>query len=393
VYPRKGRLELLTTAATHAFLPLYAAYPEAVQAQLEVASASHRRNFGKNPQGFWLPELGWTTELDSYLRAYNFSYTITDTHSLLLRNPPVSRGSFFPVKTQGGIFVLARDFYACRELGGCESGLARDAVYRDYSRDAGYELPLGYVKPFLGPGGERAMTGFKYWSDGGRQTYNSEKAREKVEEQARLFLGALVTRLRSASEYMEETPISVCACDADSFGRYWYEGTRFIETLFREGARRSGEVLFTNPSEYLYKQNIFSFETVEPGFSSWGANGYAEMWLDASNDWLYRHAIRSLKRMTELAERFPDDSGLKERALNQAAREILLVQGSDWAKMLYSQENTEYARKQIEGSLRNFTTIYESLGSNYISTEWLTSLEKRHTVFPNINYRVFRRKK
>jgi 1,4-alpha-glucan branching enzyme len=117
------------------------------------------------------------------------------------------------------------------------------------------------------------------------------------------------------------------------------------------------------------------------------------MWLDASNDWLYRHAIRSLKRMTELAERFPDDTGLKERALNQAAREILLVQNSDWAKMLYSQDNAEYAKEQIISSLRNFTTIYESLGSNYISTEWLTGLEKRHTIFPNINYRVFRRKK
>ncbi|MDR2480323.1 MAG: hypothetical protein LBD48_13580 [Treponema sp.] len=28
-----------------------------------------------------------------------------------------------------------------------------------------------------------------------------------------------------------------------------------------------------------------------------------------------------------------------------------------------------------------------------MSTEWLTSLERRHNVFPHINYRVFRRKK
>jgi 1,4-alpha-glucan branching enzyme len=275
----------------------------------------------------------------------------------------------------------------------CESALVRDPVYRDYNRDMGYELSLGQVKPFLGPAGKRTMTGFKYWSDGGREIYNPEKAAEKADGHARFFLEALIKRLHSASEYMEETPISVCACDADSFGRYWYEGMRFIEALFREGARRAGEVQFMNPAEYLYKQNVLSFETAEPGFSSWGANGYAEMWLDASNDWLYRHAIRSLKRMTELAERFPDDTGLKERALNQAAREILLVQGSDWAKMLYSQENAEYAKDQIVNSLRNFTNIYESLGSNYISTEWLTGLEKRHNIFSNINYRVFRRKK
>ncbi|MCL2472924.1 MAG: DUF1957 domain-containing protein, partial [Treponema sp.] len=60
--------------------------------------------------------------------------------------------------------------------------------------------------------------------------------------------------------------------------------------------------------------------------------------------------------------------------------------------MLFKQENAGYARNRIESSLRNFTTIYEALGSNYISTEWLTNLERRHNIFPNINYRVFRRK-
>ena len=97
--------------------------------------------------------------------------------------------------------------------------------------------------------------------------------------------------------------------------------------------------------------------------------------------------------MTEIAERFPDETGLKERALNQAAREILLGQASDWTKMLYKQEFPEYARNQIEENLRNFTTIYEALGSNYISTEWLTNLERRHNIFPSINYRVFRKKR
>jgi 1,4-alpha-glucan branching enzyme len=147
-----------------------------------------------------------------------------------------------------------------------------------------------------------------------------------------------------------------------------------------------------SPAEYLFKQDAACFQTLVPEFSSWGANGYAETWVDASNDWMYRHTMRALERMIEIAERFPDNSGLKERILNQAAREILLVLSSDWSKMLYKQECSEYARCQIESSLRNFTTIYEALGSNYISTEWLTNLERRHNIFPHINYRVFRRK-
>ena len=212
-----------------------------------------------------------------------------------------------------------------------------------------------------------------------------------MREQARSFLDARIKRLLAAGQYMEEPAISLCAYNADCFGRIWYEGPQFIEALFREACKRE-EIRFMNPLEYLYKQNTASLQTMTPEFSSWGPNGYAEMWLDSSNDWLYRHAIRSLERMIEMAERFPNDSGLKERALNQAAREILLVQSADWPKMLYKQEFPEYARSRIEASLRNFTTIYESLGSNYISTEWLTNLERRHNIFPGINYRVFRRK-
>jgi 1,4-alpha-glucan branching enzyme len=146
------------------------------------------------------------------------------------------------------------------------------------------------------------------------------------------------------------------------------------------------------PSEYLSKYHLSALEVSLPEFSSWGDNGYAETWLASPNDWIYRHLNRSIDRMVELADRFLRNSSLKERALNQAAREILLAMASDWPAFLYSQECTGYARRQVEDALQNFTTIYEALGSNYISTEWLTNLESRHDIFPNINYRVFKRK-
>jgi len=153
------------------------------------------------------------------------------------------------------------------------------------------------------------------------------------------------------------------------------------------------ELKFICPSEYIFNQNISSLQALAPEFSSSGVKGYAETWLDVSNDWIYRHLYRAMERMTELAERFPDDTGLKERALNQAAREVLLAQSCDWPALLHRQDSTEYARNQAENALRNFTTIYEALGSNYISTEWLTTLERKHNIFPQINYRVFNRKK
>ncbi|MDR1058559.1 MAG: DUF1957 domain-containing protein [Treponema sp.] len=387
-YQQKGKLELLVTAATHAFLPFYTAYPETIQAQLEVAIASYRLNFGKLAQGFWLPELGWSGELETYLRAYNFGYTIVDTHSLVFGQPPAEKGCFYPARTPRGIFILGRDFYAQKDLG----RLVREPVYRDRRRDAGYELPPEQVKPFLHANDGRTCTGYKYWNGGKDNTpYDPLRARLTAREGASAFLERLVQRLNTAGGYMNFPPVSLLALPIDSFGRSWYEGPEFIETLFREGNRR-GDLQFMTPAEYIYKQDGESFQTLVPGFSSWGVNGYGEMWLDSSNDWMYRHTMRALERMTEIAERFPNNTGLKERTLNQAAREILLVLSSDWSKMLYKQEYSEYARDKIESGLRNFTTIYEALGSNYISTEWLTGLEKRHNIFPNINYRVFRRK-
>jgi 1,4-alpha-glucan branching enzyme len=394
-YQKKGRLEILTTAASHAFLPVYAAYPEAIQAQIEVAISSYRHDFGGNPHGFWLPELGWTEELDAYLRSYNFCYTIVDTHAGFFGNTKITRGSFYPVMTPAKTLILIRDFYACQDILKEDQGYRYAPVYRDPRGDVGYELPVEQVKPFLGAHGGRAKTGFVYRTIGGRegekQVYDLISAAEKSREQARAFLDARVARLVRAEELGGGNPISLCAYDAGLFGRSWYEGPMFLEALFREGAARQ-DVKFMTPGEYLCKQDRQSFEVGMPEFSSWGINGYAETWLDASNDWMYRHVVRSLERMTELAERFPNDSGLKERALNQAAREILLAQASDWPRMLNKQESAEYARNQIEMALRNFTTISESLGSNYISTEWLTNLERRHNFFPHINYRVFRRK-
>jgi 1,4-alpha-glucan branching enzyme len=383
-YQKKGRLELLLTAATHAFLPFYTAYPEAIQAEIEVAIGAYRSQFGKNPQGFWLPEMGWAPELDSWLRSYNFAYTMVDTHGLVFGHPCAEKGSFYPAKTPAGVFILGRDFYAKEDI----DALSSCSEYRDNRKDLGFELPSNLLKPFLGTQRGRGSTGYKCRTRGGA-VYDFGEAEQKARDQARIFLKNRQTRLGEARTLMGKPPLCLCAFDADDFGCRWYEGPRFLETIFREGTQ---DFQFMTPAEYLYKQEPSSFQTLIPEFSSWGINGFGETWTDASNDWIYRHTTRALERMIEISDRFPDNSGLKERTLNQAAREILLSMASDWPGMLYRQENSVYARTQVESCLRNFTTIYEALGSNYISTEWLTGLEKRHNIFPNINYRVFRRK-
>jgi 1,4-alpha-glucan branching enzyme len=449
-FQHRGKIEILASGATHAFLPFFVSYPEAIQAQIEVALSSDHRCCGKSPQGFFLSEMGWSGELEKPLRAYNLGYTIVEAHGLLYGNPPAEKGSFYPVRTPQGVFVLGRDYYGREDL----RELSRRGPYRDNRKDAGYELPARSVAAFLGPGGARQPTGYKYRAQGeeaegagdygapggrdapeagerGREgaaspgspgpesaldksagrtsagpggrgsagphggpgtVYDPAAAAAQADRDAGLFLRQRLSRLETAAALMDEAPLCLCVFKAGDLGRSWYEGFDFLEHLFRRGAERE-DLRFMTPAQYLYQQESPNFQTSVPGFSSQGFNGYGETWLGVTNDWMYRHVFRALERMIELAERFPDDTGLKERALNQAAREILLVQSSDWPGMLYRQESSGLARSSIEDALRNFTTIYEALGSNYISTEWLTGLERRHSIFPHINYRIFRRKK
>ncbi|MDR2719079.1 MAG: DUF1957 domain-containing protein [Treponema sp.] len=387
-YQQKRNIEFLAAPATHAFLPFFCSFPEALHAQIETALSFYRYSLGITPQGFWLPELGWSKELDPFLRSYNFNYTIADSHGFVLGNPPPSRGSFFPVRTPQNIMILARDFCACADI----NRMSQEGPYRNNSRDIGYELPVEMLSPFIAQNGARCQTGYKYWQvSDDDAVYDPAAARKAAEEHARAFLENCAGRLESARRFMGEIPLSLCAFNADSFGRHWHEGPQFLESLFRLAADYR-ELQFMTPAEYLYQQPISAFEVSLPEYSSWGDNGYAQVWLDSSNDWIYRHLSRSINRMIELTDRFSGSSSLKERTMNQAACELLLAMASDWPAMLYRQECTVYARNQLEDALQNFTTIYEALGSNYISTEWLTNLERRHSIFPHINYHVFKRK-
>jgi 1,4-alpha-glucan branching enzyme len=384
-YWKKGRIELIAAPATNAFLPFLCRFPEAVRAQMETALSFYHHDLGITPRGFWPGELGWANDLSPYLYSYGLNYTIVNSHGLLFGKPPPSRWTFYPVKTGDGIFVLACDYNACALV----DGMKNNRLFRDNSRDAADEPENAQISQFITQKGERYHSGYKYWQTGSDNLYDNTAAKSCIQEQARELLENISGRLIAASAHMKETPISLCAFNADCFGRQWHGGAYFIESLFRLAAGYR-ELQFMTPSEYLFQQPISAIEASRPEFSSWGDNGYAEPWLDSSNDWIYRHINRSVDRMVELADRFTEDSSLKERALNQAAREILLAQASDWPAFIYHGKNAEYAKNQIEGALQNLPTMYDSLGRSHISAEWLTSLERRHHIFPDINYRVFR---
>jgi 1,4-alpha-glucan branching enzyme len=405
-WQRSGHIELLLSPATNCFLPFYAEHPEVIRAQIETAAAAHKKLFGSLPSGFWLPELGYHPKIGDAIKRCGFAYTVIDTHTALLSDPPPERGSFYPVRTERGLTLLVRDFYAHRDITDREEGLPADSRFRDYFRDASDDLPLNSVRLFLGEDGSRLPTGYKYYAIGERgvqkKLYDRKEAAAAAAAKADAFLSRRVAALEQAADMMGRAAsggaVSVCAWNADFLGRFWHEGFTFLERVFRAGAD-DYHIVFMTPKEYLASQSASKLQAVRPEYSSAGVNGYAEAWLDASNDRFYRHIFRAAERMAELAERFPSVSGIKERALNQAAREALLALSSDWPRLIAAGSGSSlpkwriHAAERLEDCLKNFTTIYEALGSKYISTRFLTDIERRDNIFPGLSYKVFRRPK
>jgi 1,4-alpha-glucan branching enzyme len=401
-HTKHGGLELMMSAAVNAYLPFYEAYPEAIAAQIETALLCQRVFSPKQPRGFYLPELAWGDTLDHTLRSYHFEWTVVDTHTALLGRPVPTTGVFEPLRSQMGLVLFARDFHAMRELTDDKVGLWRSPVFRSTPRDAGYDLPSEVIESFLSKNGGRLPTGYRYYANGdgrGQPLYNPLAAQAAAREAARAFVMRRSAALAQASALIGKKTISVVAMPLDFLGRRWYEGWQFFEEVVRQCAREDMQVTMATPGGFLEGHEYREFQRLTPECSSAGKDGYGDAYLDSSNDWLYRHLLRAIGRMVEVSERFGDDSGMRERLLNQAAREVLLATDTKWARWQAASEPPvvgdmrDAAKDALTLHLRNFTTLYEALCRGEMCTRFLTNLEENDNVFPEINFRSFHTKR
>ena len=76
---------------------------------------------------------------------------------------------------------------------------------------------------------------------------------------------------------------------------------------------------------------------------------------------------------------------------NQAARELLLAQSSDWAFIMKTDTMVEYAKKRTRDHIARFDYLYRSLtGQCALEEPILREFEERDNIFPDLDYRVYR---
>src|SRR5262249_11191917 len=131
-------------------------------------------------------------------------------------------------------------------------------------------------------------------------------------------------------------------------------------------------------------------QLAQPPMSSWGAGGYSAVWLDEGNDWIYRYLHKASERMIELSRLHPDArDGVTRRALNQAARELLLAPSSDWAFIIKTGTMVDYAVRRTREHLLRFNKLYDQIKDARVDETWLSMVENRDNLFPEIDYRVY----
>ena len=387
----RGYVEIMATAATHCYFPLYKDYDAAVRAQVEIGVKSHIQFFHEAPKGFWLPECGYYPGLEKMLGRYGVRWCQIPAHSVLTARNRITSGGYQPVRLyDSSVTGFSRDWGLTNLVWSDSTGYPCDPDYREFYRDIGYDLDLEYIRPYIHEPDVRVFTGYKYMAITGRdddkKPYVPSVAAKKVELHANNFLYHLRRKAMAIAAETQVQPVINLCFDVELFGHRWYEGLDFLRRTLTLGAQEK-DIVFTTPSIIL--EHGGEYEKAELNECSWGFGGYSDPWLSSENSWIYRHIHKAIERMEELAGRFPGQRSLKARFLNQAAREVLLSMASDWPYILHDRTSVTYAEKRLRNHLGSFNVVYSNMCKNSVHTEWLIKAERRNAIFPEMDYNLF----
>ena len=387
-----GVLELMTTTATHGFLPLLKTHPAAVRAQVLTGVESFKHTVGGQPDGIWIPECAFYPGLESVLKDAGFRYFIVDSHGIQNASVRPHYGLFAPIGCVNGVAAFGRDPESSRQVWSSHEGYPGDFDYRDFYRDIGHELPLDYIGPYILDGKTRILTGIKYARVTGsehKQPYDPDKAREKAAIHAQHFLECRQKQAIAQAGSMDRPPVILSPYDAELFGHWWFEGPQFLEFLIRKAHFDQDIVELVSPSQVLDRHPVIQRST--PSASTWGWQGYNECWLSGSNEWIYPHLHHAARVMTDTASIYANEKRgtLRERALNQAMRSLLLAQSSDWPFIMKCGTAVEYANKRIRDQLARFHFLIDSINRNEINEPKLAALEHMDNLFPFVDFRLY----
>jgi len=409
-----GRIETITSAATHGFLPLLAR-DESIRLQLAVGRAEHRRLFGRLPQGIWLPECAyrprgpwqpWSSAprpgvrrgIEEHLGDAGFRFFFVDSHLASAGRPlgiygdPATRavvqrsgdrtdgpGHRSPYRSYevapwrpDGIAALVRDPRSSMQVWSRFHGYPGDGAYLEFHK-------------MRWPGGLKLWRVTGDGVDlGDKGPYDPDEARARAQEHAEHFAGLLAGI--ATSERQRRGGVIVAPFDTELFGHWWFEGTEWLGGVYRSLAREGRGVRPLTASRHLAEHPVRQPIAMPPG--SWGANGDFSMWLGETTVWTW-------ERVWALEETFWDavpvaiERPAARPVLAQAAREMLLAQASDWQFIISTGAAADYAERRLRQHCDDAEALLAALlpGAEARLAEaqaTAEALHRRDDIFPDI---------
>ncbi len=385
-----GCIEVITSAATHGYLPLLGT-DESVRAQVATGVASYKRHFGRAPRGFWMPECAYRPAyrwkppvgeqiapfdrrgIEEILHEAGLEWTIVDSHLLLGGE---TRGVYIDrYEALKALWARFAESYVSPEgdtekstlfpymLSSTGRAVGTACFVRDpdtglqvWSGEWGYPGNPAYLdfhkKHF--PGGHRYWRVTDSKADlADKDFYHPEWVENALDEQATHFTTLVAERL-------SEGGVVTAPFDAELFGHWWFEGPRWIAKVARKIAE-TPEIEMVTGSEAL---EIYSpKEAVKLPEGSWGQGGFHYIWLNEWTEWTWKYIYEAERRMLRLIEKWEsagEDSVIKEMLI-QAGRELLLLESSDWQFLISTWSARDYAESRMSFHYDAFTRLANSV--------------------------------
>ncbi|MBI2886944.1 MAG: DUF1957 domain-containing protein [Chloroflexi bacterium] len=413
-------LEILTSAATHGYLPLLER-DSSVYSQLRTGRDSYLRHFGRAPRAIWLPECAYRpayyTEgpqgqryvkpgLEEYLEDLGITGFFVETHAIE-GGAPVGKALGGVIGPYGEVpkrYVMPAPNYTepthrttyqpyrAQRAQAAAFGRNNPTSMQVWSQDWGYPGDYHYREFHKRDG----VSGLRYWRVTGarvelghKELYEPARATEQMRGHSQHFAGLVENLLEGYYREYGKPGIICAAYDSELFGHWWFEGITWIQEVLRRLAA-SPVVELVTASGYLERHPPEDVLAIPE--SSWGQAGNHFTWMNVDTEWLWPAIHDAERRMEDLVERYPEATGDLALLLNQAARELLLLQSSDWPFLITTGQAKEYAIQRFEGHAERFNHLAEAALRGAPGPQAMALYREFYetdNVFPFIDYRVF----
>jgi 1,4-alpha-glucan branching enzyme len=216
----------------------------------------------------------------------------------------------------------------------------------------------------------------------------------KLDENAGHYVNLIKDILKAYKGDFGKPGIIVAPYDCELFGHWWFEGNWWLARVLR-WIEDEPEIELTNTRLHMEQNPPNKVVQIIEG--SWGQGSSHWVWLNKWTTWTWRVIYDAEDKTEKIMAKYgrTKDENLK-KILKQLARELLLLQSSDWQFLITTWSARDYSEGRISLHYENFNRLYLMAmrygnGEFIEEGEWhfLGKIEENDGIFKDIDLTPF----